>query len=211
MIDLRVASEEEIVGIVPELLELNDVVENSRQWHKNDTVFNHTMNVFKRLKTNMELAFISEPEKLAKYLAAKVGKLNRAQILLWAALFHDIAKPETLAIINGFTQCPGHEAKGAIKAKMILKRLIVKSKDLNRITDIIKNHDVMSAALDRSTGDFREKIRIAEKDFEDIYPELILHALSDAEGSQLSTSNPEEYKFRITQYHILLNADGFNR
>lgn len=64
------------------------------------------------------------------------------QILLWAALFHDVSKPETKFMDeNGIAHFYGHPMKGAEKAKEILKRLKFDSETMDTAERLIYYHD----------------------------------------------------------------------
>jgi hypothetical protein len=202
MINVATASENEILEAVPELKKLANVVEDSQEWHKHDPVLTHTMRVFEKLKLNLELPFLNQD-----YFNQSVSDLTRKECLLWAALLHDIAKPETITMVDGFTKCPGHEALGAKKAQTILLGKISNEKDRERVVALVMHHDDLSGLMgSRTTVQALEHnlIQLKETNY-DIFPELVLLALSDMEGSQLKETNPKEFEFRREMYHELLS------
>jgi putative nucleotidyltransferase with HDIG domain len=203
MIKLAIASEKEILESVSELKELAKVVEDSREWHKHDSVLAHTMRVFEKLKLNLKLQFLNH-----NYFDQKVGELTRKECLLWAALFHDIAKPETMILVDGFTKCPDHEALGAEKAKRVLGNISMSEADRDRIVLLVMKHDELSGLMGsrNDNEDLTMQIQELMETHADIFPELVLLTLSDMEGSQLQEANPKEFEFRREMYYELLSS-----
>ncbi|NLK28068.1 MAG: CCA tRNA nucleotidyltransferase [Clostridiales bacterium] len=63
-------------------------------------------------------------------------------ILRWTMLLHDIEKPNTISIgKDGQNHFYGHQEKGAITAKTILKRLKFDNETLNAVVHLIRWHD----------------------------------------------------------------------
>ena len=204
-------SEKEILSIIPGLKELNNFTENNN-WHDHDNVLTHTFTVFSKLKENSKLLFLEEAKRdfLLKYLNQKVGKYSRKEDLHWAALLHDIAKPEKFQTTNRLTQCPKHEEVGAKKAEKIISKLKFAIEDKMRIVEVIKNHNLPHQLF---SPDIDEKIRAQEiskarQNYSQIYVDLLLLGLSDTEGSQLKRLIPEEFKFRINQYYQTLDVSN---
>lgn len=103
LIDRRNIKSGKLVKLIPEFYELKKVIENNNSHHK-ESVFDHTFSVF---------------DNLGKTLR-KLNKKN--ELLKLAALFHDIAKKETIIINdNGLTSCPGHEDGGLGQSKENIK------------------------------------------------------------------------------------------
>lgn len=190
----------EILKNIPELRELAGVVENNT-WHLNDDVLDHTLTVFNRLKENFKLNFVS-----IEYFDQKVGELTRKELLAWATLFHDIAKPDTYTQENGTTKCPNHEELGAKKAEIILKRYLPNPQDHIRAVRIIQHHGVPHNMFTSDEQVLLQNTTIAKQEYADIFIDLLLLGLSDTEGAQLAQLNPQELAFRTQKYHQILQA-----
>ena len=108
----------------PELMELVKVMQDPIH-HPEGNVEEHTMQVLAKANEIAEREKLSEKDKL---------------LLIFAALFHDIAKPETFAkrysekhkatIITFY----GHELKGSEKFESIFRRMM----DINEYVDILR-------------------------------------------------------------------------
>ncbi|MCK4589850.1 MAG: HD domain-containing protein [Nanoarchaeota archaeon] len=187
----------ELKDILPEFYELKDVIENNEA-HVNDSVFNHSVNYIKKLQEFIPTL----NKKIQKYLDQKIDNHTKKELLIIVALFHDIAKGETMAEKNGETFCPEHELQGSIKVKPILERFDLTPKQKDYILDTIKNHGhphvaVMSDAPEENLKKFVEN-------FSNNYIELIILAISDTMASQLDQSNPPEYQKRINLFQKYL-------
>jgi poly(A) polymerase len=99
-------------------------------------------------------------------------KLIGNKVLAWSILLHDIAKPQTFAIIDGRITNRGHADLGAEMAERILTNLRFDAAFVKSVTSIVKNHMKFFVArqMKRST---RLKM-IADKDFKNA---LELHYL----------------------------------
>jgi poly(A) polymerase len=87
------------------------------------------------------LEFVPWSEKCAVYFEEQVsGGSNRRTMLKIAALFHDIAKPQTKAKVNGRTRFLGHQDEGAEIASRILERLRFTSRENKIVANVVKYH-----------------------------------------------------------------------
>jgi tRNA nucleotidyltransferase (CCA-adding enzyme) len=95
----------------PELVPLAGCPQDP-EWHPEGDVWTHTLMVVDRA-------------------AAELAGLERgpAAAIMLAALCHDIAKPETTAVIDGRVRSPGHEEAGVGPTTAVLDRLHVHSMD----------------------------------------------------------------------------------
>jgi len=122
--------------LIPEFYELKKVVENN-VWHNKEIVFNHVLSVL----DNLEKIIWGSKKEIRQALNKIIDKNSRKSLLYVGALLHDIGKTETITDLgDGVRSCPGHESKGAQKAKKILKRFNLSKKESKIITDIVKNH-----------------------------------------------------------------------
>ncbi len=185
-----------LTPLIPEFYELKNVVENN-DWHHKENVFDHTLSVL----DNLEKAFRNLNKATEQFLNKKIDGITRKNLLKVAALFHDIAKKETIANNNSLTLCPSHEDKGSIKARTILKRFKLSDKELKFILSIIKNHGLIHKILPPDNQNFQKEFASFKKSFlHNIYPELILLAFADTAGSYLVKTRPTEFKSRISFY-----------
>jgi poly(A) polymerase len=80
-------------------------------------------------------------EKLSQHFAAEVGSgSTHASLLKLAALFHDIAKPETKIIANDRVRFFGHNERGAEKVVEVLSRLRFSNKEINLVEMMVRAH-----------------------------------------------------------------------
>jgi hypothetical protein len=181
--------------LIPEFYDLKDVVENN-DWHHKQNVFNHTLSVL----DNLDKALRDVNKAAKQFLNKKIGTITRKKLLQVAALFHDIAKKETIASNNNSAYCPNHEARGSIKTKKILKRFKLSDKELTFILSIIKHYGLVHKMSTDNRNFQRKFTSFKKKFFHSIYPELILLTFADTMGSDLAKTRPTEFKFRISFY-----------
>ncbi len=124
--------------LLPEIYDLKRVVENN-VWHKNQTVFDHTVGVFQGMREVLDFR-LNETLK-ARLASTQVGTLSRSEALLAAALLHDIAKPVTWKRdVTGITSCPWHEEIGSTMVPAFADRLCLDLMDVQHIQSLIKGH-----------------------------------------------------------------------
>ena len=129
-------------AVLPELLELRGVEQNV--YHHLDA-YDHTLEV-----VEMAAALERDPSPLAHHAEAVrallaqplADELTRAGALRWAALLHDIAKPETATprsdgAGNAFL---GHDRIGADRAAEILRRLRASEKLCAYVALLTRHH-----------------------------------------------------------------------
>lgn len=102
--------------------------------------------------------------------------------LSWAALLHDVSKPETRSIdLAGNIRFFTHEVKGALKAGQILRRLRYSEDFVAQVQQLVKNHmrlgtaekwsDSASRRLMRDLGENLERLlRLVEADANALRP-----------------------------------------
>jgi poly(A) polymerase len=80
-------------------------------------------------------------ERLSKHFDRKISSGSTARSLLkLAALFHDIAKPQTKAIQDGRTRFLGHAEIGAEMTSKIMERLRFSKKEIQLAALLVKYH-----------------------------------------------------------------------
>ena len=97
--------------IIPEVLKLSGV--SQRPMHHKD-VFEHTLGVLKNTPCDL--------------------------LLRWAALLHDIAKPQTKSVRDGQVHFFGHDEVGARMARRILGGLRFDQSFIRRVTKLVRMH-----------------------------------------------------------------------
>jgi tRNA nucleotidyltransferase (CCA-adding enzyme) len=166
-VGLRLAWELDIIHkLLPELVPLATCPQEP-EWHPEGDVWTHTLMV------------VDEARR-------RIADLERgpAVAMMVAAVCHDIAKPETTAVIDGRIRSPGHEEAGVAPTTRLLDRLNLYTLDgydvrravLGLVAQHLKPIAFFKAATPVSDGAFR---RLALK----VDPELLARfAMADCHG-----------------------------
>ena len=87
------------------------------------------------------LAPVLWSEQLSAHFDREIssGSTERSLLKL-AALFHDIAKPQTRAIEDGRTRFLGHQEAGAATAGSVMERLRFSNREIQLVTLLVKYH-----------------------------------------------------------------------
>lgn len=112
-----------------------------------------------------------------------------------AALLHDIGKPVTRAIKNGETTFYNHEYAGAKLTKKIMTRLKFPTADIERVTNLVKNHMFYYNVGEVTAASVR---RLIAKTGRENLKDLIDLRVADRLGSGTPKAMP--YKLRHLQY-----------
>lgn len=187
-------------GKIPEVYALKEVVENSRRWHKNDSVFDHTLRAMDGLDDVLEKA----GEAVNSYLGQVVGRYSRKDLLYLALLFHDLGKKDTLRVVDGFTKAPDHESVGAEQAAPILSRLGLAENERDHVVALIRNHGATFSIVDPGNDRLEVRMEESRKRHGDTFVEIILLSMADALGSQIGETDPAEFAFRMRTYEGVL-------
>src|SRR3990167_2073333 len=136
--------------VLPELYETVGVEQNP-EYHPEGDVFEHSMQALDeatKLVQNYELLAPFDYTQGERIVLPARGELvesiraskEDALILLYAALCHDLGKPETTKFENGKIRSIGHDRAGVDKTKSMLKR-ITHNKDLiATVSLLVKYH-----------------------------------------------------------------------
>jgi len=181
---------------LPELYQLKNVIENN-SWHNHDPVFDHIIATLESLEGLLEKA----KNKINLYLDQTVDKHTRKELLFLAALFHDIAKKETIVSEDGLTACLKHEEAGARKVKKILERFDLSDKEKDIVVRIIKHHGEIHVILDLDNKNLEKDYEKIKTKHADILLELVLLTTADTQASQLKDNDPEKFKYRMNFYN----------
>ena len=185
---------------LPEFFELKKCIENNN-WHKNDSVFSHTLNVLEELKKLLKII----NNKINSYLNQKIDNYSKRDLLFLSTLFHDIGKIYTITTEeNKFTSCLKHEKVGSEKVKDILKRFDLSKKEKAIVINIIKYHGEIHPIFSSKNTNIEKQFADFKQRHHDIFIELILLGMSDTFGSQLRENNMEEYNFRSDFYKRII-------
>lgn len=202
--NIKVLSKENILSgkiqeLVPELYELQTVIENSDDsWHDNESVFDHTMMVMSAL----ERLFLDAKRNLKRELNQKIDQNSKKILLKVAAIFHDIAKKETIVVKeDGYTSCPGHAELGKKKAEPILERFDLSEKEKQFVLDIIGGHMHFHYLLTPGySQNFQKDLAEVKRKIKDVYAEVVLLDYADTVDGGIRKTKPKEYRERIGFY-----------
>jgi poly(A) polymerase len=130
-------------AVLPELLPLRGVEQSV--YHHAD-VHEHTLEVLDTLvalERDPAGAGLAEHAGDVHALLAEplADDLTRGGALRWAALLHDVAKPQTrVEHPGGRVSFPGHDAEGAEVARGILRRLRASERTVEYVGTLIRHH-----------------------------------------------------------------------
>lgn len=100
-----------------------------------------TLENFEKFLTRIPEIFPEQSEAIHTFLRSVPGTLDRSLLLKWAALLHDIGKPQTRELKElGRWRFHGHDHIGAELAGAVLKRLKFARKDILVISSAIEHH-----------------------------------------------------------------------
>jgi putative nucleotidyltransferase with HDIG domain len=130
-------------AVLPELVPLRGVQQSV--YHHAD-VHEHTLQVLDQV-----VALEREPEAtglgdLAPGVSALLAEpladeLTRGGAMRWAALLHDVAKPQTrIERGGGAVGFPGHDAEGADIARGVLRRLRASERTVGYVATLVRHH-----------------------------------------------------------------------
>ncbi len=138
--------------ILPEVAKMKGV-KQPKIYHKEGDVFTHTLKVLENLPKNPSLE------------------------LVWAALLHDVGKPETYKKFLGITVFRRHTEKSAEITEKILKRLRFSRKEVEDITWLVKNHMVFFNIFKM------RKAKVARLFFDERFEDLLALYKADTLGT----------------------------
>ena len=146
---------------VPELAACRGFDQRSR-YHVFD-VYGHTAQVLK------------EAGALERERRAAGAEAEAFRPLAWAALLHDISKPETFTMdTRGHGHFHGHPERGAERARAIMRRLALPRAVIDEACLLIRHHDRplcasrsdMLGILNALSGEGRDALRLADELFD---------------------------------------------
>ncbi|MEK7363062.1 MAG: HDIG domain-containing metalloprotein [candidate division NC10 bacterium] len=146
------------------------------------SVWEHSLKTVEAAESLLEgLASLTPyADELAAHVAEPLGDgLTRRHLLKLAALFHDIAKPQTRRVIDGRIRFIGHDLEGAALARAIGRRLRLSGRAVGALERLVRHH-----LRPMHLGQVAEVTRRARyrffRDLGDEARDLLLLALADA-------------------------------
>ncbi|MDD4333499.1 MAG: CCA tRNA nucleotidyltransferase [Patescibacteria group bacterium] len=120
---------------------------------------------------------------------------NKDWRVRFAALLHDVAKPQTAKIIDGITTFYNHEYLGAKMVLKIMQRLHFSNQDAEKISVLIRNHMFYYNVDEVTASSVRRLIvKVGKENLQD----LIDLRVADRLGSGVPKAKP--YKLRHLEY-----------
>lgn len=146
------------------------------------SVWEHSLKTVEAVELLLERLSALAPygDQLAAHVGEALGDgLTRRHLLKLAALFHDIAKPQTRQVIDGQVRFIGHDVEGAALVRAIGKRLRLSGKAVDALERLVRHH-----LRPMHLGQVAEVTRRARyrffRDLADEARDLLLLALADA-------------------------------
>jgi putative nucleotidyltransferase with HDIG domain len=130
-------------AVLPELLPLHGV--DQSVYHHAD-VHEHTLEALDELQSlqaDPDAAGLDEQAAAVRALLEEplADELTRGGAMRWAALLHDVAKPQTRTELpGGRVGFPGHDELGAEMARAILRRLRASERFVEYVGALIRHH-----------------------------------------------------------------------
>jgi UTP:GlnB (protein PII) uridylyltransferase len=152
---LRMLDHDKVVELLlPECKPMRDLRQND--FHHQD-VWSHSLSALEALES-----FLANPEKLldgyvgeaqASLSQKLAGDRNRETMLKLAVLIHDIGKPSCQTVDeDGAIHFYGHEVAGAQLAISLCSRLRFSNKEIDFVSQLVRQHTVFSDWGRSSTG-----------------------------------------------------------
>lgn len=143
---------------------------------------------------------------LTEYLefSPSFGRRRRA-LLMWAALLHDLGKPETQALIDGRIRFFGHEVVGSRLAVEAGRRLRLSTVEQAEVEMIVSNH-MRPAAMEADGGPTARGTYRFFRSAESTGVAVVLLSLADLLGRDAPPVAPEAWRRRLATAQTLLSA-----
>ncbi|MDR1695623.1 MAG: HD domain-containing protein [Endomicrobium sp.] len=156
-----------------------------------------TMASVENILNNMNKYFPGALKYLREYFSDKSvysENVNKANLLKFAALFHDSAKPETAGKEGGKMRFFGHEDEGAKKIENIMKSLKMSKKDISNAVFLVKNH-MRPSTLTRNNVVTKKASLKFFRDIGENTPDLLILSMADWHSyKKLKKFSPKELK-----------------
>ena len=183
-----------------EILKMNElglflqIFPEARKIMEDDYLWGHSLGTYQALEKLLQQGFFRkiEPE-FSTYFAVE----KRIPLLKIAALFHDVAKPDTFLLKEGEVHFYGHDTKGAKIVKTLgYKRLKLPRSDVKMISRLVKEH--MRLHLLATNQELTDRaIRRFFRDLEDDWFGAMMIAWADGYATAGWTRHLEEVFMRM--------------
>jgi len=179
-----------LTAVIPELGLLKGCLQNT---HHQYDVLEHSLRAYYHLEAMLN-NHINITHDSVRRIIKDIDK-NKATLLKYAVLLHDIGKPAAKSIDNkGNAHFYGHARKGADMARSINKRLKFSVHERDFVDFIIRNHIrplSLFTAQQNNTLTQKGLTRFFMKCGQDT-PYLLLHTIADSKGKQDKTLGGNE-------------------
>ena len=157
-----------------------------------------------------------ECEQITPYHKYNVGEhtikvvenVPKTRQMRWAALLHDVAKPEVVFIDpkNGRTHFKGHAMAGSEMAPKIMRRLKMDNKTIKTVSRLVACHDDRPVEKSRTPEAVRRSVHKIGKD---IYREYLQLVYADFQGKSDygKQKGYDDYLYTCEQFD-LIERDG---
>jgi len=135
----------------------------------------------------------------ARALAAHFGQVvsehgSRATYLKWAAILHDVAKPETSTLDEDrWIRTPGHPDLGAEMAGKILRRLRFSAREVRLVRTVVAHHMRPGQLIKSAPVTGREVYRYF-RDTDDAGIDVLMLALADQRATRGDTLQVDHWR-----------------
>lgn len=200
--------------VFPELYALRRVIENTASGvHVQQSAFDHTILVFEGLKSALKSMRLSpsRAKKIRDVLAVQVGAYDSWQLLLLAALLHDLGKKHVLRRKNGITTAVGHEIKSAEMVPSFKFRFGLRARDITYLRRIVRRHTAVWELVESilsDEGNWQKYWRPFKRRFRNHTYGLLLLGYADLLGSSLKQKHKKDFVRRSLWIKRLLSDEG---
>lgn len=194
--------------MLPEVYALQGIVE-SNGWHASQDVFEHTVLVFEHLKGLLLLPEL--PLAAGQDLALREGRLQRRQLLLIAALTHDLGKSVSLVKSGQSTSFPAHEELSAGMLPGVAGSFGMDGKDLEYVTKLVRIHGTAHRLLGLVLAYPERKalyLDALRRGCAGAFHGMLLLCWADTLGSDLRRLNPTDFTGRERLFRSQLERRG---
>ena len=137
--------------ILPEVAVLQYITPGHQEYHREGSVYRHTLEALRRLDSNKVYE--------AEYFQEMAERMfDHWETILWSTLLHDIGKRTAKKVKKGKASFKEHEFHSRDIAENILDRFKFSTQEKNKILWIIENHIRVKSLLEMKKGKRREML-----------------------------------------------------